>query len=406
MLTPRLILRQRNARIGDLAALFIAELLPQLDRTCRAALDTFTTGNAACLIHFGNISRAGHIWCIEQLRRTQRITDIDITVTDSKNLVCTIDISDLVYKAVFFCSFKDLKCLFFGNIATILLCLHNVICHITHSDAPALRIIRTALTVGQAGTTAGTRACRIFALVLFQPVGNMLKVDGFIFHLNGLFHRNDMHTNTGTTFRYERCDLFQRQTGHMFKKCPHLRIAVQNAGIHIEKFSTTRHVHRQYILFDMGIIFPVVFQETLAGHFFEQCFTLVLCQSGKLHHLIESFRLSDTHFQSQLCFLIRQDAGQSPVLRIVTGDLFQTQLLRDTVSDLFAKFCDWLAKRLVGIRGEFRVNVVRVQLFIQFFVHPFSLLYSSMPYIRHDFLSCFVFCYLSQTNFMPFTLCK
>ena len=52
----------------------------------------------------------------------------------------------------------------------------------------------------------------------------MLQIHGFVLHLDRFFDRNDMHTDTGTALRYKRRDLLQRQTGHMLKKCTHLRI--------------------------------------------------------------------------------------------------------------------------------------------------------------------------------------
>ena len=174
MLTPGLFRGKRHLRILDLAALTVAELLSQLNSACRAAFHTLTAGHTFCLLYFSHVSRTGHIRCIKQLRCTQCIADIYITVTDGKNFVRTVDVGDLVHKTVVLRCLKDLQCFLFRNIAAIFLCLHYIVCHITHSDTPAFRIISAAFIVSQTGTTAGTGAGSILALVFAQPIGNML----------------------------------------------------------------------------------------------------------------------------------------------------------------------------------------------------------------------------------------
>ena len=224
MLTPWLRTRKRHSWIAYLTALFITELLAQFYRASRAAFYTFAAGNTVCRLNFGYIGRTGHIRCIKQLGCTKRITDIDIAVTDGKNLVLTINISNLMHKTIILSLFKNLQSLFLSYIMAILLRFYNVICHITNRNAPALWIIATALIMSQTGTAAGTWAGSIFAFIFIQPVRNMFQVNRFILHFNSLFHRYYMHTDTRTTFRHKRCNLLKRQTGHMLKKCSHFRI--------------------------------------------------------------------------------------------------------------------------------------------------------------------------------------
>ena len=103
-----------------------------------------------------------------------------------------------MYKSVVLCCLQNLQCLRFIDISSVFLCFHYIICHISDGYTPAFRIVRAALSVGQAGTTAGTRACRVFSLIFVQPVGNMFQIYRFIFHLDRFFHRDNMHTDTGT----------------------------------------------------------------------------------------------------------------------------------------------------------------------------------------------------------------
>ena len=374
MLTPGLFRGKRHLRILDLAALTVAELLSQLNSACRAAFHTLTAGHTFCLLYFSHVSRTGHIWCIKQLRRTQRITDIDITVADSKNLVRTVDIGDLVYKTVVLSHFKDLQCFLFRNIASVFLGLHHIIRHISHSYAPTLRIIGTAFIMRQTGTTTGTGTGCIFSLVLAQPIGNMLQINGLILHLDGLLHRNYMHTDTGTALRHKGGDLFQRKSRHVLEKDTHFRMLVQHLSIHVKEFSTARHVHGQHILFFMCLILPVVFQKAFSGHLLQKCLTFFLFQTGKLYDLQQRFRLADAQFQSQLRLFVRNHRSQTPIFRILPGDFFDPQLLRNAVRDHLAQLCNGLTERFRGIGGKTWILVFRIQFFIQFFFHQFALL--------------------------------
>ena len=224
MLAPRLFGRKRDPRIFYFASLFVTQFLSQFYRTCRTEFHTFSTGHTVGFFYFRHVCGTGHIRCVKELGSTQRITDIDITVTDCKDLICTVDIGDLMHKSIILCCLQDLQSFPFIDISSVFLCLHNIVCHITDSDTPAFRIVRAALSVGQTGTTAGTRACRVFSFIFTQPVRNMFQIYGFVFHLDGFLHRDNMHPDTGPAFRHERCDLLQRQTGHMFKKGSHLRV--------------------------------------------------------------------------------------------------------------------------------------------------------------------------------------
>ena len=244
MFAPRLFRRKRNPRILHFASLFVTQLLTQFYRPCRTEFHAFSASYTVGFFYLRHVSGTGHIRGVKKLGGTQCITDIHVTVTDCKDFVSTVDVCDLMYESVVLCYLQNLQCLRFIDIASVFLCFHYIICHISDGDTPAFRIVRAALSVGQAGTTAGTRACRVFSLIFVQPVGNMFQIYGFIFHLDRFFHRDNMHTDTGTAFRHERCDLLQRQTGHMFKERSHLRVRVQDVCVHVEKFCTSRYIHR------------------------------------------------------------------------------------------------------------------------------------------------------------------
>ena len=165
-------------------------------------------------------------------------------------------------KTIFFCLPEDFQCLLLCDIVTIFLCFNNIISHITYRNTPSFRIIAASFIMCQTRSAAGTWTCCIFTFVFTQPVGNMFQINGLIFHFNCLFNRNDMHTDTCSAFWNKWCNLFKRQTGHMFKEDTHFRIGFKNIRIHIEEFCTSRHIHRQDILLFRSFILPVIFQNT------------------------------------------------------------------------------------------------------------------------------------------------
>ena len=174
MRSPWLLRRQRLLRVSHCCSVFFTQLLSQLQRSSRAMLHTASARHTVLCGHMGYIRRAGHVRGIEQLRGAQCIAYIHVTITDRKDLILSIDIRDLVHKSVILCFFQDLIYFFSGDIASAFIGLNDVVCHIAHSDTPAFRIIGAAFIVRQTGTTAGTGAGSILALVFAQPIGNML----------------------------------------------------------------------------------------------------------------------------------------------------------------------------------------------------------------------------------------
>ena len=284
MLSPWLLCRQRHLWICNLTAFLIAKLLSKLYCTGRTTLHTFSAGDTFLFIHMGNVGWTWHIRSVKQLWSTQCITYIDITVTYGKNLVCPINICNLMYESVVFGLPEYIQRLFPWNVAAVLLCLNNIICHIAHSNAPSFRIVSTAFIVSQTWASAGARTGSVFAVVFIQPVWYVLQIYGFVFHLNRLFNRYYMHSDTCTALWHERCNFLQGQTWHMLKESSHLRIRLKNACIHIKEFCTPRHIHRQNILLFVGIILPVIFQNTFAGHLFQQCLAFLFFHSGNLYN--------------------------------------------------------------------------------------------------------------------------
>ena len=176
LLAPVLIARKQMLRVFHRAAVLLTELLTELYRARRTVLNASSAGDAVFGIHARDIGRAGHIRSIEELRCPERIADIDIAVADRKDLVLPVDIGRLVHKAVVLRPLHDLKGFLLRDITAALSGLDDIIRHIAHRDAPVRRIIPAALVVGLPAPAAGTWGRGVFALVLVEPVGDVLEV--------------------------------------------------------------------------------------------------------------------------------------------------------------------------------------------------------------------------------------
>ena len=117
--SPVYAVRQHMLRIFHLRAVLFAELLPELYRTGRAIFNAFAARNALIRLNLCRIGTAAHIRRIKQLRCSQRITDIYITVADTENLILAVDISNLMNEAVILRLAEYLHRLFISDVMTL-----------------------------------------------------------------------------------------------------------------------------------------------------------------------------------------------------------------------------------------------------------------------------------------------
>lgn len=127
-----------------------------------------------------------------------------------------------------------------------------------------------AFVADPTGTAAGAGADCILAVVLIQPVRQMLQIDRFLFRRDRLFNRDDVHADAGTSGRYHGRDLFQRQAGHPLEHCRHFRMCRDRVQIHIHIFCAAGYEHGQHVLLVMIFVFPVVFDHTAESQLFQQ----------------------------------------------------------------------------------------------------------------------------------------
>ena len=266
---------------------------------------------------------------------------------------------------------EDLKRLFVGDVAPAFIGLHHIIGHIAHGDAPIRDIITAAFPHLGAAHPAGTGGCGKL-VVLFQPVGNMLDVDGLVLRLDGLLHRDDMHADACASRRNHRGDLLKGQEGHPLKESGKLRMFIDPALVHVEEFRAAGNETGQHIAFFMVWvlaveILPMVLQQADLAHLLKELLQLFPLYAGKLNELFERLRLAHIHLQGNIRHFIGNDARKAPVFRVLRGDALQ--FCGHPVGDLPAKLDDLLAG--CGVVGDLKGQLALIQRELCF-AHSFS----------------------------------
>ena len=319
-----------------LTAVLGAELLTQLHGACGADLYALATCHAVALLHAGNIGAAGEVGGVEQLRGTQCVADVNVAVADGEDLILAVDVGDLMDEAVLLTLTEDVQRLFAGDVAAALARLYHVICHVAHGHAPALGVVGAALIEGEAGLTAGAGGGGVLAVILIQPVGDMLKVDGGVLRLNGLLHRDDMHADAGTAGRHHGGDLLQGQAGHTLEEVTHLGVLLQDGVVHVGELGAAGDEHGQHPLLGTGGVLPVVLDDAAEGHLIQETKEFFFLHTGEFHKLRQSLGLAHLHFHCHFRHFVRQQQGKAPILGVILGELLEAQFHGDAVGDHLA----------------------------------------------------------------------
>ena len=215
--SPARTVRQFLFRIGDRAFLR-TQLLPELHRSRRTVFHAPPAGDTVFCRYPSHVRRTGHVRSVEQLGGPKRVADIDIAVADGKYLVPSVYVRYLMDKPIVLGALQDIQNFFICNVSSTLVRLHHIVRHITYRDTPVLGIVRTAFVICLSGHSARTWACSVFSVILSQPVGYVLDIHGFIFHLNGFLHRYDVHAYPRAALRHHGRDLLQRKPGHALEE--------------------------------------------------------------------------------------------------------------------------------------------------------------------------------------------
>ncbi len=334
--------RKFMLRILNLSTILLAELLAKLNSTCRAELYATSASNTLVLIHFCHICRTGKVRGVEEEGGTKCVTYVNVTVTDSEDLVLTIDIGDLMNETILFCSLEDIKSLFSGDIFTTLVGLNDIISHVAYCDTPTIFNITATFIIGLTGTTAGARALCIFSIILIQPVRYLLNTDRLVVHLNCMLNGDNVHTDTSSSGRNDLGNLLQRKTSHMLEEVTQFRMLIDQILVHVRKLTGSGNEHRKNILLLMSIVLIVPLKKTGPGHMIQHLLKLALFYTGDLLNLSESLRLTNLlkYLKNKFSFFIGAETSYCPILRIILGDLLLTKLNRNSVRDEFSELND------------------------------------------------------------------
>ena len=156
-------------------------------------------------------------------------------------------------------------------------------------------------------------------------MGDVLDGDGLVFQLDGLLHRNDVHSDARPSGRNHGGDFLQGQEGHALKKGGDLRGLLNLRMAHIEKLRAARHEHGQDIpLFVVGVfavqVLPVVLNEADQAHLVQQLLQLFRLHAGELLYLGKGLGFAHLHLQGHVGHLVGNQPGQTPVFRVLPGD--------------------------------------------------------------------------------------
>ena len=173
-----------------------------------ANFNASTASNTFFFINVSHKSRARQIRCVKQLRSSECIADIYVAVTNGKNLIFTVNVSNLMNKTVFLGLCTDIDNLVVGDVMAFS-CFYAVISHISNGKTPIFWVVGAAVATDTLSKATRTRSCSI-PIVFLQPMRDMLNGNGVIDLLNRALNRNDVHSNARTTLRNQLGDIFER----------------------------------------------------------------------------------------------------------------------------------------------------------------------------------------------------
>ena len=308
----------------------------------------------------GAVGRSGHVRRVEELGCTEGIAGAGGTVADADDLVFTVQVGDLVDIALFLGAFQDLHDLIVGDVAGILVGLHQVFRHVADSQAHIAFDIADAFAAHGLLSPAGTYIDAEF-IVLFQPVGKMFHADGAVFVLDGFFDRDHVHTQAAASRGNKACHFADRIAGGVVEECGNLRVILEDPGCHHHVFTGTDDPFRNEILAFAGFVLTVKFhQPDLAD---AEChgFSFFRGHPGTFGHLGSSELHRALLFEGkhEPDLLFGQQTVKDPVIRQVRSDLFGTADT-DIIRDQAGEFFDQLILFRIGNDKPFIEEVVLV----------------------------------------------
>ena len=321
--------------IGLLGTVFALQLLTETDSAGRAVLDTAAAGDTVVRVDFRGVSGCFHVRGVEQHGGTKGVTDLDVAVADGEDLVLTVNVRDLVDKAVLFGLFQDAVNFFFGDVVgTGGLGLAAVVCEVAHGNTPVVRVVGAADAALCALKTAGAGADAVMAVVLLDPVGDVLDVDGLVLGLDGLLDGDDVHTGAGAALGDHLSQTHGPETGErkvsgQFEHFGEFRMIFIPLGMLVQDLSTAGNVVLDGVLLDMLGVLPVPLDDAVVAHLFQFVVEIILIETGQSLDLFEGLGLAEAHSEHDGGAVFIDDGFQTIVVRCTTVEFLEHTVGRD-----------------------------------------------------------------------------
>ena len=295
--------------LRNLARRLAAKLLAQFDGARGAHLHATAARHALVGLCMGNIGRTRQVGRIKQLRRTQGIAHVYVAVADSEDFVLAIDVGDLVHKAVILGSAQNVVNLFARDVVAAI-GLDYIIGHVAHSDAPVVRVVAATLAQNLTACTAAAGRGRVLAVILVQPMLDMLDRHRRARSIDGLLDRNNVHANARASGRHHGRRLRQRAFGRLLEKLREHRMLIQLAHTHVKELGRAGHEHGQHPLLGARGVFPVVLKQAGVAHIVEHLFDLGLGHTRELDHLGQGVGPAHLHLEQNISLLVGGSLGK------------------------------------------------------------------------------------------------
>ena len=324
--------------IGLLGTVFAFQLLAKFDSAGRAVLDAAAAGDTVLRVDLRGVSGSGEVRSVEQHGGTKRVTNLDVAVAKSKDLVRAVDVGRLMDETVVFGDLQDAHDFVSVDVVAGLLGLDHVVRHVTNGDTPVVRVVGAADTALVALLTAGAGRNGIFAFIFVEPVRNVLDVDGGVFGLDGLLDGDDVHADAGTAFgdhlgQTHGLDAHhgavERLIGHELEVLGQFRIFLIPLGMLVEHLGDTGNEGLDGVLLDLLGVLTVPLSDTKVAHLFEDVLEMELVGLGLAAHqsgdLVKRLRLTPFHLERDLRHLVGSDGFDTDGI-VVVGTGFTTDM--------------------------------------------------------------------------------
>ena len=174
------------------------------------------------------------------------------------------------------------------------------------------------------------------AVVLFEPMRNVLDVDRRLDLLDGLLDGHDVHADAATTWRDDVGDHRGSQICDALEVGAHLGMLFEGRLVHGVELAHAGQLHGQReALFVVRVraveVLPVVLEVALLGHEVHERLDLLERPLTSLGNLLHGHGMPNAHVVGDVGSFLGENRKQAPALWIGRRDLLDAELFRDAV---------------------------------------------------------------------------